>query len=223
MAGGQFGRKRQLAHRQNRGRGVGASQCRRGRAQSGDTAQAMVRSCRHAVCRRRKSNDGVHELPRPIRRQLLRRRVHAHQHLVPRGKQKQPEGGPHLVPERAAGTEEGAHPSFAASEITHPASIPLSPTIAGPLFILSTTGPSARQLGVQSGLFHSPELSRHTLKEGTHPSSTRERPTLTAMGHYLQDATGFQTVLQRHPSNVPPTDLRRLHKPTYLQGKHRRR
>ena len=30
-------------------------------------------------------------------------------HLVPRGKQKQPEGGAHLVPERAAGTEEGAH------------------------------------------------------------------------------------------------------------------
>ena len=40
---------------------------------------------------------------------MLRRRVHALQHLVPRGKQEQPEGGPHLVPERAAGTEEGAH------------------------------------------------------------------------------------------------------------------
>ena len=51
MAGGQFGRTRQSPERQNRGRGVGASQCRRGRAQSGDTAQAMVRSCRHAVCR----------------------------------------------------------------------------------------------------------------------------------------------------------------------------
>ena len=40
--------------------------------------------------------------------QRLRRRVHARQHLVPGGKQKQPEGGAHLVPERAAGTEEGA-------------------------------------------------------------------------------------------------------------------
>ena len=100
---------RQSADLQNRGLGVGASQRRRGRAQSGDTAQAMARSCRHAVCRRRKSNDGVHELPRPIRRQLLRRRVHALQHLVPRGKQEQPEGGARLVPERAAGTEEGAH------------------------------------------------------------------------------------------------------------------
>ena len=36
------------------------------------------------------ADDGVHELPtlpRPIRRQLLRRRVHAYQHLVPRGEQ----------------------------------------------------------------------------------------------------------------------------------------
>ena len=103
-------RTRQSPDRQNRGRGVGASQCRRGRAQSGVTAQAMVRSCRHAVCRRRTSNGGVHELLRPIRRQLLRRRVHALQHLVPRGKQKQPEGGPHL--RRSAGHRQ---PSLAAS------------------------------------------------------------------------------------------------------------